>query len=768
MRAPRRLLLVTALWLVALSARTAAAQCPDGTPPPCKGAGGPARAALARRVNPPLDTRAWIVVPFSNAMRAPELDWLRDASVNLLAMDLARWTDIRVVDDKRVGDLLREVPAARATAPLTLADGMAIARRAGAGMLVMGDFFRVGRGARLVANVFDVKTGARLRSVTQQATEPDSLLGAFTPLARGVLAVPPPPDARLGAIGTSRMDAYQAYLLGVRALNRLDTRQAVAQFTLALSLDSTFALAHYKLSRALTWGDLDRDLGPERAHAAAAARLGASLPARERALIAGRLAEANLDWGRACETYAGLVARDSSDVEALYGLGECNFHDAVLVTPPGDTLHGAFRSSWNTSLRALRRVIEVDPTFHLAFSHILDILSARARFGCVTPGARNECASWTALALRDGDSLVTVPTHDSASYDAQYHRWEVEHPFAANMRDARRIAQAWVDADTTEDVAHYYLAEVFARTGELEDAWKQARLVSTTRNAFIGKQVLFQRFELAIKLGRGRDARALLDTITPDFPPDSMSLALGSTEATFGRFGRILPYRRVGARFDRGLVTRYYANVPRVMLGLPRDSLNLDERAYSASRAGPSCDANCQRIAIYPTLMFGARAPRSWWPQYPPKVADIRMSVSRAIAVGDTANLRASARTLDSLAHVRQGMVDYEAGTSIIAADGYLALRDSAAALRMARFYTDSVMPPMPWTQASGMDVPTTPLLWVRMMLLRADLSAAAGSRFEALTWYKRVLSLWETADPELQPTIARIRAAVAALEPKA
>src|SRR2546430_1265507 len=86
--------------------------------------------------------------------------------------------------------------------------------------------------------------GSSCRSVTQQANDQDSLLTAFTPLARGVLAVPPPRDAKTGEIGTQSLDAYQAYLLGVRAYNRFDLPEARRQFTRALTLDSTFALAH--------------------------------------------------------------------------------------------------------------------------------------------------------------------------------------------------------------------------------------------------------------------------------------------------------------------------------------------------------------------------------------------------------------------------------------------------------------------------------------------------------------------------------------------
>jgi hypothetical protein len=49
-------------------------------------------------------------------------------------------------------------------------------------------------------------------------------------------------------------------------------------------------------------------------------------------------------------------------------------------------------------------------------------------------------------------------------------------------------------------------------------------------------------------------------------------------------------------------------------------------------------------------------------------------------------------------------------------------------------------------------------------MLLRADLAAALGFRDESRLWYTRVLDLWAEADPELQPTVTRIRAALGAL----
>ena len=76
---------------LALSPSLARAQCPNGTPPPCRGA-----TTALRRDNPPLNSRAWIVVPFGHAMKAQDLEWLRDASVDLLSLDMSRWTDVQV------------------------------------------------------------------------------------------------------------------------------------------------------------------------------------------------------------------------------------------------------------------------------------------------------------------------------------------------------------------------------------------------------------------------------------------------------------------------------------------------------------------------------------------------------------------------------------------------------------------------------------------------------------------------------------------------
>src|SRR5688572_11895967 len=181
--------LIVALALGALPVRSAEAQCPDGSPPPCRSS---AVATAPRRVNPPLDDRTWIVVPFDNIAKAQDIDWMRSASVNLLYLDMSRWRDIRVIDDERVADLLRETPEAGNAQTLSLNAGLAVAKRAGAGRLVMGDILKLGSRTAVTAKVFNVRSGQRVRSVREDAVVQDSVLPLFGKLARKILNVAPP------------------------------------------------------------------------------------------------------------------------------------------------------------------------------------------------------------------------------------------------------------------------------------------------------------------------------------------------------------------------------------------------------------------------------------------------------------------------------------------------------------------------------------------------------------------------------------------------
>jgi len=737
------------------------AQCPDGTPPPCR-----ARAAgPAARANPPLDERTWIVLPFQNLSRAQDIEWLRDASVNLLYLDLSRWQDIRVIDDERVADLMREVAAARGGAELTLQTGLAVARRAGAGKLVMGDLLKVGSRTQVIAKVFDVRTGQRMRTVREETAFADSLMGIFGRLARGILDVAPPAGVTLGAVGTSRVDAYQAYAAGVTALNAWRLTEARQHFTRAIALDSTFALAHYKQALVLGW-DAPTDRS-RRTHAETAARLATSLPARERALVAGLLAQARNQWGEACETYQRLIRADSGDVEAWYNYGECQFHDPIALIVGGDSSRMQFRGSYNASIGAFQRALELDPSNHLAFQHIQDALVGLGRGGCLPNPTSGECQIAVQGALtREADSLVTIPVQlddGGVALRRQLDAAARAGAREANLREAQRFARLWLAAAPTEPRALIANGRLWLRLGRSDSAeFYLAR--ATPDGSFERSRSASDRVELHLKRERFADARRLLDSLYGAPGQGAWSneviFVRAGVEAAFGRFAAVDTLVSRNIRGAPPHVTQYFRLMPRVAAGMPiPDTMVALERQLAANPPG----SRTQIFAgIAPALVWTARQRRTdQWPLTDSASSDPALRLAAAYASGDTARLRAATTAFDE---ALPGLTAQ--GTSpaalILSAEAHLALADTnLASQRMARF--EELWASAPLTELTQFPV-YSGSHWARAFLLSADLAAARGQRDIAIRGYRRVVGLWEGADPEFQPAVARARQALVTL----
>src|SRR2546428_4150602 len=92
---PNRHGAVVGALLSALLVRSAAAQCPDGTAPPCR-RGAPEAAATSR---PPAErdrARTFLVLPLRNLSRIADYPWLVEASPTMLADALAPGAGVTV------------------------------------------------------------------------------------------------------------------------------------------------------------------------------------------------------------------------------------------------------------------------------------------------------------------------------------------------------------------------------------------------------------------------------------------------------------------------------------------------------------------------------------------------------------------------------------------------------------------------------------------------------------------------------------------------
>ena len=746
----------------AVAAAALSAQCPDGTPPPCStvrvpSAATPLRAGL--KADPPLNDRAWIVVPFTNVTRAPDAEWLRDASVNLLYLDLSHWQDILVVDDARVADLVRQGPEARVS-PLSLEAATAMARRAGAGKLVMGSFVKQGARTTLAAKLFDVRRGSLVRSAQQDLTVPDSLMAVFGRLAQGILNLSAPPGVDITNVGTSRVDAYQEYLAGTKALNRFDLAGAHPHFEQALKLDSTFALAHYKLGVVIGWESAADTLG-RRAHAAAAERLSGPLPVRERSLMKAFNAFEQAQYGAACVTYATLVASDSSDVEAQYGLGECSYHNADVVVSPGKV--PVFQGSWNTANRAFQRALDLDPTFHLAFQHILDALTGIIRKGvdrtvCPTDREARPSCIYQAYVRRDHDTLVTTPVlmTDSAGLAAQATDYLASGANRRNLEQAMTIAREWVAAAPDVNRAHSGLALIYSQLGDAARTEEEFSQIKGRQNDPDASKYLVGRAEALMKLGHTEQLRRLLDSAiaSPDRRTDALPEQLGILTGRFGPIETLRPPRK-------GVAGTYASAVLRALEGGGDDVVAAAERAYLDS-VRVTTSRGDTALARTPTFL-GALRMRRTWPPVAASSGDHPAGIVAAVARGDTTRLRAETRWVDSAVSSRPPTVS-DSGASVILADAFLFLRDSVNALRVVRRALDSIWAVTPLASTPMLNNLPVIVAWPRTALLRAELEAAAGNRDAARLWYQRFLDLWSAADPEFAPMVTRARRGLAAV----
>src|SRR2546422_545801 len=156
----------------------ASGQCPDGSPPPC-----------GRRVA--LDTARYAILPFAHREGGQQSTLDGADCAELLTEGFARWIEVRLADKTRVYDALAR-HGARAPFRIPFDTAVAIARRLGAGKLVMGQLWSFGDTLRLTAGLYDVaRGGTPVREITTRVAATGAIGAAFNALADSLLGAGP-------------------------------------------------------------------------------------------------------------------------------------------------------------------------------------------------------------------------------------------------------------------------------------------------------------------------------------------------------------------------------------------------------------------------------------------------------------------------------------------------------------------------------------------------------------------------------------------------
>ena len=757
-----------ALLLCVPAPRGLSAQCPDGSPPPC----------MRRGVS--LDTARYLILPFAHreGSQATPLDGAGCAE--LLAEAFARWAEIRLADRTRIYDALAR-RGARVPFRIPFDTALAIARQLGAGRLVMGQLWSFQDTLRLTAGLYDAtRGGAPLRESTTRVPADNGAVGAaFNALADSLLGTDPGAMQGSGAEQTRSLRALRAYALGERAMRSWDLVGATRAFRVAVAADSEFARAYLGLGQAILWA---ADSTPEAARdrAVIARRAGALRPRlgdADRALLLAQQAMFERRWPDACATYRTMLAVDSTNVAAWYGLAECNAVDRVVIRYPRDTTRFTFRGSYETAVQAYRRALLLAPAFNLTFErravdrlpHLLFTERWAWREGFV------DGSPYDAFPELEADTMAFYPVPGAVAAQGYSEPRGHQAAVARNRRILMELATAFADALPDEPAAHRTLARALEAVGKLvpeagetrSAAGELAQAQRLERRPELRVREAANRVRILLKTGDFADARRLSDSVLRVAPRPAegiagVALLLGRptlarrflVTADTAWLSGSADNRPVTLPLDvaqTGLALLAYAAV-----GAPRDSITAYERRTEEQLARiPSSRRNTARSALLDRpaeLVFDALGLRRAHRVEPPGPRQ-PMLLQWKLAHGDTGLVRS---TLDSLSRAEGGRLATGETTpdeAYIDARLLLAVGDTATAVRTLDAPLDSLVA---LHTATLQYLPLAGCL-VRMMAVRAELAAARGDVPTARSWAGAVLALWSGAEPALHQTVARM-----------
>jgi tetratricopeptide (TPR) repeat protein/TolB-like protein len=419
------------------------------------------------------------VLPFSAS--GPGVEVLGEGMVDLLATNLQGVGGIKAVDPRLV--LKRWAKRSGGDAG-GLEEALALGRDLDAGSVVTGSAVSAGGTVRLAADLHSVAGGERLGRA-QVDGPADSILPLVDRLSVALLrdvwrSREPLPSLDIASLTTDSIAALRAYLQGERYYRRFALDSALAAYTRAVEVDSSFALAH--LRRALVYG-WTGGYGSPASHEAAAAgfRFAARLPPRSRRLLEGYRA---FEEGSplAIDSMLAYVTDYPGDLEGWYTYGEALYHLREIA--PNDP---------NTIIAAFDKVIAGDSTLTPAVIHPLELtLMYRdsARFGRYLRLFQRTAPPGHVTAHRVAGELAWGPAPSDSALRAAL----ASVPYVG----AHAVASAYRDETATSDT-------ILARLVRIQNA--------LPANSPGRRFVPIARAFALVGLGRLQEVEALVDTV---------------------------------------------------------------------------------------------------------------------------------------------------------------------------------------------------------------------------------------------------------------
>jgi tetratricopeptide (TPR) repeat protein len=727
-----------------------------------------------------LDDSLYVVMPFTpqDTVVTGSLDG--DGIERLLADAFGRWTDLHLVGELELSDLLRRQGETRPS----LRTSLDYSRDLRAGRLVWGQYRFVGDSIDIIAGLYDVGSGrSMVPGHTRVASNGEDWSRKFDEMSEGLLIAQAAPAARTGAMGTTRLAAWEAYAAGHAALKQWDLDSAATAFRTALTLDRSYPQANLWLAQALEW--LGEDSTAWRPAAERAAAAGDTLAPRERLLAAGLVGLGSGQYPSACARYREAVRQNPRDFAGWFGLGECQAKDRAVIPDSTNRSGWGFRSSYHSAVQAYSRALRLVPSSSRAFG--LRRLSQLVFFTEANQFRRGfaldpDTQWYAAFPSLDHDTLAFFPYPQMATLRSEPQTLPTRSTAAVahNREVLGEITRMWVVAFPHDPAASEAHALVLESLGDLTGSPEERSALAMIRRARRDARDSTQQLRLAVtevrfltKLEDFASVRRLADSMlaaaATSTPAPGAAAELAGLAALLGqvhRTARLLVVAASDLTVESGdrqvqvrpvpLARAAFALEGYAAFGNPADSVTT-----LARRVGRLVDASVEperRDTLRAILMD---KPRIWAypllgmvPPQPGTPGELERRMLWALSRRDTAVVRAA---LDTLHVVRADMRPGDVAITGTYLEGriLLALGDSSGAAQVLGRSLDALS-----TLGSGLlDNVDQAASLVLAMALRADLAERAGDTATARRWSAAVSELWGSADDAtLRKTVERMR----------
>ena len=524
-----------------LASRQAAAQCPDGTPPPCAT---PRRIVPIGRTVPAPDARArrFLLLPFRNVTRIAAQDWLVTGAPLMLGESLGQFHDLTVVSEEKLTAARRRL-AIRGDSMPDATQLRRLAEETDGWTAISGNVYAAGPRLRIEVQATDVQSARVITRAKAEVAIDADVRQAFDSLT--VLLVAPTGvrgmRADLTALTTQSADAYRAYVRGIEMLQRSAFHRATQAFTEAVSRDSAFAMAWARLAYSTTNSNpliLFDAASPVARALEQSVRLGARLPSRQLALVRAMQNYTRGQMRLARTTLDSLIATDRDDLDARELLALWMPSDLDLDTGTGPP---RMASSMNRAVQLARDVLDRDPGRRNVYSVFATAYAtAGGWFFGARMGLRGEFPSFGAIYLRllEGadaafvpvlrDSIVLVPVADFMRL-----------PAAERVRLRHRSAEAgmewverWLVAGPQNAEAHLWASRLAELRGDAPRALREFTIAESLGVESAWENGPERRLLLLVRAEQTAAAATLADSLV--------------------RTGALRTRRLGAARFDHG------------------------------------------------------------------------------------------------------------------------------------------------------------------------------------------------------------------------